>query len=365
MNGSNGKRAENQGTWIVERVDHPRFPFRLRIVKNNHTLLALRVSDRWPGGSGNIFCLPEAGRDWPPPTEEIERVPVISLRRFGKRLSIVLDRPNRKRCDFLFLKKRYKHKEGEYEQIFWQTQTGMKQRRPRARFTAYGSTALHIAIDTRERYPWRFAGCEVERRLLPVGDYALLSDDEIIAVVERKTFANLLRDLTDLRILHQRLGELAAYPRAALVIEAEYADFLNPEKSRPLGASYCARALAELTLLHSQLPMIFAGTRKLANAWTRAFFTAVSAYSTNSSLSQVREAAAGYGRPALVRGGLDLQIRRAIRDEFPQEFSFQMLRDNFPDVSDSRLRRVLYQMRDRGEVCCRGRGRAARWAKQA
>ena len=275
----------------------------------------------------------------------------------------MLNRPTRKRCDFLFLKKRYKHKEGEYEQIFWQTQTGMKQRRPRARFTAYGPAALHIIIDTRERYPWRFAGCKVERSLLRVGDYALLIEGEIAAVVERKTFANLLRDLTDLRILHQRLGELAAYPRAVLVIEADCADFLNPEKNKPLSATYCARSLAELPLLHPQLPVVFAGTRKLANKWTRAFFTAVSSYSVDRSLPQVREVAASYGQPALVRGGTDLRVRRAIPDEFPPEFSFQMLRNNFPEVSNSRLHRVLHQMRNHGELECHSRGRAARRVK--
>jgi len=41
------------------------------------------------------------------------------MKRYGKRLAIVLDRAINKRCEFLFLKKKYKQKEGEYEQIEW------------------------------------------------------------------------------------------------------------------------------------------------------------------------------------------------------------------------------------------------------
>lgn len=355
--------ASDQAFWVLERVDHPQFPFRLTIIKGQETLLALRVADRWPGSRGNIFCLRETGRDWPPPVAELERVPVVSLRRFGKRLSVVLDRSTRRRCDFLFLIKRYKQQEGEYEQIFWQTQKGLQERRPRARFTIYGQPELHIMVETHERYPWQFPGCKVERGHLPVGDYALLEQDEIAAVVERKTFDNMLKDLSDLRILHQRLGELEAYPQAAMVIEAEYADFLNPQKNKPLGTPYCTRALAETSVLHPRLILHFAGTRKLANEWTRAFFLAAAAQTQERPHPQVREAAVGYGSGHVAKGGLALRVRKAIREEFPPEFTFRTLRDYFPAVPEATLRGVLAEMRRRGEINRQGQGKAARWVK--
>jgi hypothetical protein len=296
--------------------------------------------------------------------KEVERVPVISLQRYGKRLSVTLDRPTCKRCDFLFLEKPYKQREGTYEQIFWQTQKGMRERRPRVRFTIRGHESIHVLVDTRERYPWRFSGCTVEKWRLPVGDYALLLENEIGAVVERKSFENLLRDLSDLRIFHQQVGELAAYPLAALVIEAAYADFLNPGKNKPLGTRYCTRALAELAILHPGLIVHFAGTRKLANEWARAFFVAAAGYAQDRPLSQVRETAVGYGETQVARGGILLRVRKTILEGFPPEFTFQSLRDNFPGIPDATLRHVLQQMRDRGEVECRGRGRAARWFKE-
>jgi len=349
--------------WVIERVDHPRFPYRLTIVKGEEVLLALRVAERWPGSRGNIFCLPEAGRELPPPEEELERVRVVSLRRYGRRLSVVLDRPSRRRCDFLFLKKPYKNRPGEYEQVFWQTQQGLTERRPRVRFTIRPPRELHIVIDSHERYPWRFTGCRVERDQLPVGDYALLVRGEPQAVIERKTFSNLLRDLSDLRVLHQKLGELAAYPLPALVVEAEYADFLRPERVKPLNVRYCVRALAEIAVLHPGLALLFLGNRKLANAWALAFFSAAAGYAEEEAPPKVKEALVGYGAGPPASGTLTLQIRRAIQEELPPEFSFQDLRERFPTASDESLRYVLRKLRAQGELACRGRGRAARWVK--
>lgn len=354
----------DQTYWILERVEHPRFPYRLTIVKGSKTLLALRVGHRWPGSKGNIFCLRDEDREWPPPIEELERVPVISMRRYGKRLSIVLDRARRKRCDFLFLTKPYKQKPGEYEQIFWQTQHGLRQRRPRARFTIYGQPELTITIDSNERYPWSFPGSTVEREPLPAGDYALQLHGEVAVVVERKTFENLLRDLSDLRVLHQQLGELEAYPLAALVIEANYSDFLSPEKNKPLGSAYCARALAEVAVLHPRLRVHFAGNRKLANEWVRVLFWAAAGHSEDRPPPLLQEATTRYGRPPTAKGGTSARVRKAIREDFPPEFAFRALRERFPDLSKSRLRSVITEMRKSGELERRGRGRASRWIKR-
>ena len=80
--------------YILESVNNEKFPYRLTIMKGDDVLLALRVQDRWPGQKGNVFCIREEDSGWEPPVNEIEKVPVISLKRFGKRLAVVLDRPN-------------------------------------------------------------------------------------------------------------------------------------------------------------------------------------------------------------------------------------------------------------------------------
>ncbi|HEC63481.1 MAG TPA: hypothetical protein ENI38_03750 [Candidatus Acetothermia bacterium] len=359
-----GSKSQEQETlWVLEKVDHPRFPYRLTITRGGEVVLALRTQDRWPGSQGNIFCLPEEGREFPPPTGVLERVPVVSLRRYGKRLSVVLDRPTHRRCDFLFLKKPYKNRPGEYEQVFWQTQQGLRERRPRVRFTVRPPRHMHIVIDTRERYPWRFTGCRVERQRLPVGDYALLVRGEIRAVIERKTFANLVRDLSDLRVLHQRLGELSAYPAPALAVEAHYADFLRSDRVKPLNVRYCVQALAELVVLHPGLAIQFLGNRKLANAWALSYFSAAAGYAQDDSPLRVREALARYGAREAPIGPLLLQVRRVIEEELPPEFAFHQLQAWFPGVDKERLRYTLRKLQARGEIRCQGRGRAARWVK--
>jgi hypothetical protein len=266
------------GLWILERCASERFPYRLQILKGEEPWLTLRVQDRWPAANRNIFCLRE--KEPPEPgevLEEIERLPVVALQRRGRRLSVVLDRNRYKRCDFLFLTRRYKGRPSEeYEQIFWQTQQSMRQRRPGVRLvTAQGSRNFTVRVASEERYPWRFPGSTIVRGRLPVGDYALVDGNTITAVVERKTFENLLADFGVMPLLHQRLLELAAYEHHALVVEAPYEDFLTAKKVHHYTPAFCARAIAELYAAHPGLRIVLCANRKTANEWTRNYFDAV------------------------------------------------------------------------------------------
>ena len=239
----------------------------------------LRVQDRWPAAGRNIFCL----REKEPPEEgeiieELERVPLLALSRRGPRLSVVLERRRYKRCDFLFLEKEYKGRPGEtYEQIFWMTETSMRQRRPRARLSLRVKTGFRVRIDSHERYPWRFPQAETERGPLPVGDYALVEDEDILAVIERKTLDNLLADFGTMYILHQKVMELVTYEHRALVVEAPYVDFLNPKRVHHYTPAFCAKAIAQLYALHPGLRIVFCANRKTANQWALHYFSAVSA----------------------------------------------------------------------------------------
>lgn len=266
------------GLWILERSASDRFPFRLQILRGDAPYLTLRVQDRWPAANRNIFCL----REKEPPEdgellEEIERIPVVALQRRGPRLSVILDRPRYKRCDFLFLTKTTKGPPArEYEQIYWQTQRSMVQRRPRVSMvSARGPRGYSVRIASEEKYPWSFAGAVVERALLPAGDYALVDGDSLVAVVERKTLDNLLADFGVMPVLHQRLLELATYEHHALVIEAPYEDFLNSKKIHHYSPAYCARLIASLYAEFPRLRIVFCANRKTANEWTRNYFAAL------------------------------------------------------------------------------------------
>lgn len=70
----------------------------------------------------------------------------------------------------------------------------LRQHNSRGRTNLFGEREIGIVIDSSERYPWKFANAEVRRSSLPAGDYALIHEERPAAVVERKSFDNLLAD---------------------------------------------------------------------------------------------------------------------------------------------------------------------------
>jgi hypothetical protein len=269
------------GTWVLEKGSGTRFPYRVQIRDSQMRLvLSVWAQDRWPGANKNIFCL----RDRESVLEssdlvEVERASIVALRRTGPRLSLVLDRPRLKRCDFLIVQRpaRVAGKPTR-EEIYWQTQASMSQRRPKVAPSALRRrSALTVRIASEERYPWSFPGSEVQRARLASGDYALMQDGEVSAVVERKTFENLLADFGVMPVLHQRLLELSTHRYNALVIEAPYEDFLNSAKVHHYTPAFCAAVIAEMYVRYPSLRVVFCSNRKTANLWARRFFEAVAA----------------------------------------------------------------------------------------
>ena len=349
--------------WILKKTDNKKFPYKLYIKKGEEVLLSLAVGDRWPGARGHIFCL----RSEPAlfeNEEEIERVKVLSLQRYGKRLAVILDRSINKRCDFLFLTKMYKNGEGMYEQIFWRTQKGLTERKPRVKLTAQGESDIHVLIDTQERYGWKFTDCTVEKKSLPAGDYGLLTEEGIIAVVERKTYDNMLNGFADIHILHQKLGEMESYRHAALIIEANYSDFLNADKIRYYKPSFAAKVIGELYTLHPDVQIVFAGNRKLANEWTLRFFKAVKSHQEDHPHYKISETIARYGESPENRGGSYFELHKEINEKMPLSFTFAMLKKEFPFVKECTLRRVLNKMREEKTIEKQGDGQYTKWLKK-
>lgn len=227
--------------FIVERSSSVRFPFRVRLADGGRDLFAVRADAPWPTAGNQVYCLRDRGPGKGETLTEVERVPVTEYRQFGAKLSFSLDRPYKKRAEFLVLTKGYKRKEGSYEQIFFRTQMAVEAHRGKGRPALYGNHEQHVVIDTKERYGWKFPEAAVSRRTLPAGDYALLQGERIIAVVERKTLPGLLTDIYAAQVLQHKLGE-----RAAVVVEAQYADRVRVRPVRPFQASaLCAAPGAE------------------------------------------------------------------------------------------------------------------------
>lgn len=348
--------------WRVERTVSRGFPFRVSIEQDGRLILAVRAKAPWPGPGQNIFCLRERDFDPAEPLEPVELVPVASLTRVGRKLTVVLDRPQRKRCEFLAVDKPRSDGSGTYEQVFFRTESGIRAHRSRSRVELRTQAEpLTVVIDSAERYPWRFPEATEVRRKLPVGDYGLILNGQLTAVVERKSFDNLLGDFGAIQALHHQLADLASFGIAAFVIEAEYRDFFKPTHLRGRWpATHVGRVLGELSALHPHLPIVYAGDRKSANAWTHQFFRSIAARDASPSPQLVLETIARYD--AAPRGvSVDERVRKAAL-EFPEaSFATKVIADLFPALSAERIHRILGHLQEEGLLRREGRGRGVRW----
>lgn len=320
----------------------------------------MRAQSSWPGPGQQIFCLREDVIDADEPLEPLESVQVLHYTQIGRKLTIVLDRAVRKRCEFLRIEKKYRGRDGSYEQIFFRTESGIHAHRSRSRLELRPSAVpLTIAVDSGERYAWNFPEASTNRRRLPVGDYALMERGRPVAIIERKSFDGLLTDIGAVQALHHQFADLARSAHSIVVVEAQYGDFVNDKR---LGgrwpASYTSRAIAELVAMHPTLPIVFAGNRKLANAFAIQFFQSCAAREESPQLSLVSEADSSYNAVPL-----EQQVRDAALGWQQEMFGTSDLAGQFPGIKIARLHRVLAQLVAEGLLERRGRGRGLRWAK--
>ncbi|MGL5866415.1 MAG: ERCC4 domain-containing protein [Dermatophilaceae bacterium] len=229
--------------------------------------LVLRARETWPR-TAKVYCH-RHDAPWPEDADIVDEVPLVSVSRRGAAIDIVAARTREARSQFVITRARGR------EMIFWQGPRVTKSARPNVALPtarAAGLERLEIVVDTRERYPWKFSHQQATttRRALSAGDYAAFVDDEVVAVVERKTLADLTGSVTSGRMAY-RLGALAEVPRAAVVVEDRYASVFTVEHVRP---ALVADLLGECQVRWPSVPVIFAETRPLAQEWTYRFLGA-------------------------------------------------------------------------------------------
>jgi len=193
------------------------------------------------------------------------RVPVRQCRRRDTAIDLVLDRPRENRSQIVFTTPNAGRRGGR-PMIFWQTARTARRARPgQPTRRASELEVLRIWIDTRERYPYRFAGrpVECERLALRVGDYGVRVGEELVAAVERKALVD--------GGLGYAIADLATLPAAAVVVEARYGALLNNEHVQP---GWLLELVARLQVRYPSVPIVFADSRKLAEEWTYRFLAA-------------------------------------------------------------------------------------------
>ncbi len=234
--------------------------------------LVLKARETWPR-TAKVYC--HRAEAWPEPTELVlvEEVAVRECLRRGRAIDLVLDRPRQHRSQFVFTRL----KDGR-EAIFWQTSRTVTGVRPGLRLPtrrASGTETLTVLKDTRERYGYRFANqqASVDPQPLPVGDYGVAIDGEVVASVERKSLDDFATSAIEASLSFV-MAELATLPRAAVVVEGRYADLFTREH---VPAGYLADLVAQLQVRYPSVPIVFCGSRKLAEEWTFRFLGAARA----------------------------------------------------------------------------------------
>jgi hypothetical protein len=233
--------------------------------------LLLKARDTWPR-TAKVYC--HRSDDWPEPVEIVEEVPIRSCVRRGVAIDLVLDRARENRSQFVFTRI-----QGGREGIFWQSPKTTRTARPGIRIPARRAAsqrAFTIYVDTRERYPYKFSKQQAttERRALPCGDYGVADDfDEIVAVVERKTLADLAKRLVDGSLAYA-MAELDTLERSAIVVEDRWADVFRLQHVAP---GFIADLLATVEVRYPNVPVVFCENRPLAEEWTYRFLGAARA----------------------------------------------------------------------------------------
>jgi hypothetical protein len=98
--------------WLVYEQPDERFPYLLLIEHLPGRFLAYQVAEKWPGPGKSIFCIArgELAEDGLPTSFPVaDSCGIQAVKRYGRKLTVILDRPNRKRSWFITLERKYKN----------------------------------------------------------------------------------------------------------------------------------------------------------------------------------------------------------------------------------------------------------------
>ena len=178
--------AEHPLGWPLPRVDDDgnRQSDRLSLPNDDEWWIAVEGDKAYPKAiNPKIFSRCVMGADGIPRPQALTDSQLAALRRLTRdALSLLLARARGR------------------EVVFWQSARTTKQARPAVSLPTARAAGqvLEILVDSHERYAWKFdqQQATTTRRALPAGDYAVAFDGEVIAVVERKSLADLVSTLT-------------------------------------------------------------------------------------------------------------------------------------------------------------------------
>ena len=265
----------------VNPDEDSRLPLLLRVPLAGGDLL-FRTSGTWPRDKA-LFCYPVGLDEWPADPVIVERVPLRSCRRRGAAIDVIADRSRQNRSQLVFTPARGR------DVVFWQSPRTRKQARPNVR-TPTARAARHQRPADRRRQPR--AVCLPVR--YPAGQHR-----QTRAAVRRlrgrrrrpagrrggAQVAGRSGRQPDRRQAGLAVGELAALPRAAVVVEDRYSQLFKLDRVHP---AMVADGLAELQVRWPNVPVVFCETRQLAEEWTYRFLAAAHAWAVTEEAALQR-----------------------------------------------------------------------------
>ncbi|VAZ94016.1 hypothetical protein LAUMK35_02493 [Mycobacterium pseudokansasii] len=302
--------------------ENSRLPYLIRLPMGAGLVFA--TSDVWPRTKA-LYCHRLDIADWPDDPIVVDRVELRSCSRRGAAIDVVAARSRENRSQLVHTMARGR------QVVFWQRPKTRKQSRPGVRTPtarAAGIPELDIIVDAHERYPYTFADkpARTTREALACGDYGLKVAGQLIAAVERKALSDFASGVLNSTLKYQ-LTELAALPRAAVVVEERYSEIFALSYARPAAV---ADGLAELQISFPTVPIAFCQTRKLAQEYTYRYLAAAFTWFVDNadaatvfeptpathepSSAELRAWAKAVGLPVSGRGRLRPEILRAWQD---------------------------------------------------
>ncbi|GED99096.1 ERCC4 domain-containing protein [Gordonia crocea] len=239
-------------------------PYLLRLPVGGEVVV-LKVRETWPR-TAKVYC--HRVVEWPEDAEIVEALPIRSVSKRGAAIDLVLERGKENRSQFVLTRARGR------EMVFWQSRKVAKQARPNVAVPKARAHGLvpDIVVDTRERYAYKFSEQQATtvKRALPVGDYAVFADDELVAAAERKSVEDLASSLLSGKLTYL-MADLANQPRGAVIVDSGYSALFKLEH---VNASSVADSVAEAQARFPSVPIVFCENRKMAQEWLYRWFGA-------------------------------------------------------------------------------------------
>ena len=144
---------------------------------------------------------------------------------------------------------------------------------------------LTVAVDNNERYAWKFSDYNLKlvKRDLPVGDYGLFEDKNLIVAIERKRLDDMATSAVS-GSLTFALQELSALPFAAVIVEGRLSDLIKKDNVK---SGWLLNLVAALQIQFHRVTWMFAETRSIAEnyayRWLSAAYKAYHFYQTHEA----------------------------------------------------------------------------------